>query len=72
MASARWRSRREVQLAYDAILALADDEFDVDEPAGEGSGLDPHYIDLPCYVPLLDEDGLEPFALDAQANERND
>lgn len=71
MASASWRSRREVQLAYDAMMAPLDDEFEIDEAAGEGRGLDPHYIDLPCYVPLVEEDGLDPFALDVMLAERH-
>ena len=45
-----------------------DDELDFDELSGDWfmPGVDPHYADLPCYVPLIDDDGLEPFALDAR------
>lgn len=71
MASGTWRSQRQIQLAYDAILAPIDDEFDIDELASEWSGLDPHYIDLPCYVPLMDDDDLDPFALDVPPVERH-
>ena len=71
MASGTWRSRRQIQFAYDAIMAPIDDEFGCDELSGEWPGLDPHYADLPCYVPLIDEDGLDPFALDVPPVERH-
>ena len=71
MASATWKSRHEVQRTYDAMLASMDDEFDLDDVAGEQRGSDPHYIDLPCYVPLLDDNGLDPFALDISSVERH-
>ncbi len=72
MASATWKCRHEVQLAYDALLAPMDDDFEIDELGGEGSGsgYDPHYGELPCYVPLIDDDGLDPFALDGTTAER--
>jgi hypothetical protein len=67
MASEARRCRRRNRLAHGAIGMPIDDELDFDELSGDWfmPGVDPHYADLPCYVPLIDDDGLEPFALDA-------
>lgn len=74
MASGTWRPRRESQRAYGAIQAPIADVLDIDEHAEDDAftpSLDPQYADLPCYVPLLDDDGLEPFALDMPPRERH-
>ena len=73
MASSTWRSKRESQRVNGAILAPIDDVLDIDELAGDGleDGLDPQYADLPCYVPLIDDEGLEPFALDVPPCDRH-
>src|SRR5690606_15936429 len=69
MASDTCWSRRKSQFAY-AIGAPIDDEHDPDESSGDRPvpGDDPQYADLPCYVPLIDDDGLEPFALETPPN----
>lgn len=74
MASGTFRSRRQRSFAHDAILVPLDDDPVLpvlDELAGDwlAPDLDPHYADLPCYVPLIDDEGLEPFALDVPLHE---
>lgn len=66
MASGERRSRRQHRRAHDVIGMPIEEELDWDELSGDRfmPGVDPHYADLPCYVPLIDDDGLEPFALD--------
>jgi hypothetical protein len=43
---------------------------DIDAPAGGWSkrSSDPHYAELPCYVPLVDDDGLDPFVVEIECN----
>jgi hypothetical protein len=71
MASSTWKPRHEGR--YTAIPAPISNVLDTDELAEDGvdSGLDPQYSDLPCYVPLIDDDGLDPFAFSVPSDNRD-
>lgn len=63
------RTRQEAQdvtSADDLACELFDAPFNLDALAGDwfASSSDPHYSDLPCYVPLIDDDGLDPFVVE--------
>ena len=60
----RWYSVRSWPVD-DRALEPFDEMIDLDALAGDwfADGRDPHYADLPCYVPLDDEDdgAISPF-----------
>ena len=64
MASRRCNSRPWGRFAHDATPLPRDEDLDVDELTGDRAapGVDPHYVDLPCYVALINDDGLDPSA----------
>jgi len=66
MAARKIRDPQDVTSADDLACELFDAPFDLDALAGDwfASSSDPHYSDLPCYVPLIDDDGLDPFIVE--------
>lgn len=66
MAARKTGIRDDVTCADDLACDLFDVPFDLDALSGDWftGGVDPHYSELPCYVPLVDDDGLAPFIVE--------
>jgi hypothetical protein len=77
MAARTRHERQEVTSADDLACELFEVPFNLDALdlgvlAGDwfASSSDPHYADLPCYVPLIDDDGLDPFVVEKDIGRR--
>lgn len=66
MASRTYPRCSERAVSNEQAAEFYDAPFDLDALAGDwfGNSSDPHYAELPCYVPLIDDDGLDPFGDD--------